>query len=98
MGFLHLSTVETNHFILSDFSLLPIENGNELSAQNDSSGLQVEIMLQEVGDKLVDRFELIQQEVGSLLFQKNNLISIQNIRWNFLNSKITHIKIEDKNW
>ena len=98
MEFLHLSTVAINHFILSDFSLLQIQSGNELSAQNDSSGLQVEIMLQEVGDKLVDRFELIQQEVGYLLFQNKNFISIQNIRWKFLNSKITQIKIEDKNW
>jgi hypothetical protein len=80
MGFLHLFTEEIDHFIQSDFLLLLIENGQGLSVQNDSSGLQVGIILQEIGDKQVDQYGLIQLEVGSQLFQKNNYQCIQNTK------------------
>lgn len=75
-----LYTEEIFHSIPRDSWLLQIKNGLVLSDQNDSSGLPQDMILQETGDNLVDPLELIPHENGSLQYQNQSSISIQNTK------------------
>lgn len=95
-GLALLSTDEIDHFTLSVFSLLRIKNGNELFDQNDSSGSQVDMIQQEIGDKHDDRFVSILLEDGSLPSVKKSEYNTLNTKSSFSLFVTNHMVIVDK--